>query len=316
MRIVVSTPSRLHFGIVDMRGDLGRLHGSVGVSIAKPRLVLEAEKAEGVEVKGLDPAGAGETINKIQQFYGSEGGIRVATRERIPPHQGFGSGTQVALALASAYAKLYQFNVDPKELAIALGRSRVSGIGTHGFMSGGFIVDGGRPKKNPETMPPLVFRCDVPEDWRFIVCIPDLGEGFSGELERSAFKRLKPPPADRVSLAARLVLLKMIPAIIERDIEAFGSAMTELDRVFGGYWGEVQHGTYSHPFIEECVEKLLANGAWGAGQSSWGPALYGLVRAGEEEARVLKAMRRFLGGRGSVFSTKADNRGARVTWEL
>ncbi len=43
MRVKVRTPSRLHFSMVDLRGDLGRIFGSVGVAIDRPNIVLEAE---------------------------------------------------------------------------------------------------------------------------------------------------------------------------------------------------------------------------------------------------------------------------------
>ncbi|MER3458075.1 MAG: GHMP kinase, partial [Chloroflexota bacterium] len=33
MRIRVKTPARLHLGLLDINGDLGRLYGSIGVAI-------------------------------------------------------------------------------------------------------------------------------------------------------------------------------------------------------------------------------------------------------------------------------------------
>ena len=62
------------------------------------------------------------------------------------------------------------------------------------------------------------------------------------------------------------------------------------------------------------IECMLQCGAYGAGQSSWGPALYGLVKESESKA-VANKMRDFLTRNkkgGSVFVTRCSNRGART----
>ena len=53
MRVRVRTPSRLHFSMVDLRGDLGRIFGSVGVAIDRPNIALEAEPAPRLTVTGF-----------------------------------------------------------------------------------------------------------------------------------------------------------------------------------------------------------------------------------------------------------------------
>ena len=126
---------------------------------------------------------------------------------------------------------------------------------------------------------------------------------------------MEPPPIETIGLVSRIVLLQMIPAIIEKDIELFGEAMTKLDTMFGDYWKKIQGGTYSHPRIEECVKHLLEKGAYGAGQSSWGPALYGLVDGRSQANNMLDEMNSFLNEgkeRGSALITSADNVGAQT----
>jgi beta-ribofuranosylaminobenzene 5'-phosphate synthase len=108
----------------------------------------------------------------------------------------------------------------------------------------------------------------------------------------------------------------MIPAILERDIEAFGSAMTDIDFKFGEFWLKIQGGRFSHPVIEGGVNFLLEAGAYGVGQSSWGPAFYGLVE-GEGKAREISGrLEEFLNNddrRGEAFVVRPDNRGAIVS---
>jgi beta-ribofuranosylaminobenzene 5'-phosphate synthase len=62
------------------------------------------------------------------------------------------------------------------------------------------------------------------------------------------------------------------------------------------------------------VRELLDAGAYGVGQSSWGPCLYGLVD-GRTEDDVVRAARKFLdehGLEGKVVRTGPNNRGAKI----
>ncbi|RLI08902.1 kinase [Candidatus Bathyarchaeota archaeon] len=316
MEVTVKTPSRLHFGIVDMRGDLGRIHGSVGVAIDRPNIVLKASPSPELRADGPRADRIKQYAEKILGDAGVEGGARFTLIADIPEHAGFGSGTQLALAVGTALSKLYDLDLEVEDTAVRLSRSRISGVGTYAFKYGGFIVDGGHRVDRPGTVPPLIFRSDVPESWLFVVGLPEINSGLSGTSERDAFKQLEPPPEALVAEVSRIVLMKMIPAILEHDIEAFGEAITSLDFKFGEYWLEVQGGRFSHPIIEQGVEFLLKVGAYGVGQSSWGPAFYGLVD-GEKQAEVVSGrLNEFLnsdGRRGRVFYARPDNEGAKIT---
>ncbi len=316
MKLRVSTPARLHFGIIDMRGDLGRIHGSVGVSIQKPRLIIDIAESQETKITGARSTRAQEIVELLKKIYGIKAGVSLTIHEDIPEHTGFGSGTQLALAIGTGLNRIFDLGLSVDDIAVRLERSRVSGIGTHGFLHGGFIVDGGHSVNNRDSIPPVIYQQDFPEKWKFIVCIPKIDKGFSGEQEQTAFKKLEPPPADTVAAVSRIVLMQMIPAIIEENIGLFGDAMTRLDTTFGDYWKKIQGGTYTHPRIEECVNHLLNNGAYGAGQSSWGPALYGLADGEKHANALLKEMNTYLntgGNSGSAFITGADNTGAQVS---
>ncbi|MBT7912536.1 hypothetical protein HN588_01355 [Candidatus Bathyarchaeota archaeon] len=315
MRLRISTPSRLHFGIIDMRGDLGRLHGSAGVAIKTPRLPLQIEEADEIIITGTRSDRAQQIIEQVLSDHKVEGGVHLDIQSDIPEHMGFGSGTQLTIALGIALNRIFGLGMTYKNIVVGQGRSRRSGIGTHTFLHGGFIVDGGHAINAPETIPPLIHRSDVPDDWLFVVCTPDINSGFSGAKETTAFKNLEPPPVEMIAKVSRLVLMQMIPSIVERDITLFGDAMTKLDTIFGDYWATMQGGTYSHPRIEECVNHLLQNGVYGAGQSSWGPALYGLVEGNSQARELADEMDQFLNegqNTGVVFITGADNKGAQI----
>ena len=298
-----------------MSGDLGRIHGSVGVAIQEPRIVLKASRAPDLKAKGKRSERILEYADIILKYAGIDKGVEFELVSDIPEHEGFGSGTQLALAVGSAISQLYDLNLGVEDIALKLDRSKRSGIGTQIFKHGGFVVDGGHRTDKPNSIPPLVFHSDIPEKWSFVIGVPEIKNSVSGELEKRAFKMFEPPPKDLIGEVARLVLIKMIPGIIENDIRAFGEAMTEIDYKFGEYWSKVQGGRFSHPLIEAGVEFILKSGAYGAGQSSWGPAFYGLVDGEEEAKRVTEELWKFLnieGRHGSAFYTKADNKGAKI----
>ena len=316
IEVTVKTPSRLHFSMIDLRGDLGRIHGSVGVAIDRPNIVLKARIAPEVRAKGPRVERMQAFANTFLDRSGVEGGAELEIISDISEHSGFGSGTQLGLAVGITLSELYGLALSTEEIALRLGRSMRSGIGIYTFKHGGFIVDGGQSVGHKNIIPPLLFRSDVPEDWFFVIGLPNIEQSYSGLVENDAFRRLESPPEALIGEISRVILMQMIPAIIEGDIVTFGGAMTAIDFKFGEFWKEVQGGRFSHPLIEAGVDFLQENEAYGVGQSSWGPAFYGLVE-GEEQAKTLTGeLERFLnsGGRsGEAIYARPDNKGAVVT---
>jgi beta-ribofuranosylaminobenzene 5'-phosphate synthase len=150
----------------------------------------------------------------------------------------------------------------------------------------------------------------MPDDWRCVLVIPHAEPGLSGRAEEQAFGELHPDP-ERAALIAQLVLTSLLPGLAEGDLAEFGAALTRVQRLVGESFASVQGGAF-HPRAGDLVDALLRLGAAGAGQSSWGPAVYGIVgdeRAGGALARDLDGE---LAGGGRVEVVSFDNRGARV----
>jgi beta-ribofuranosylaminobenzene 5'-phosphate synthase len=81
-----------------------------------------------------------------------------------------------------------------------------------------------------------------------------------------------------------------------------------VQQLVGDEFSSMQGGRF-HPRAGGLVDALLEGGAAGAGQSSWGPAVYGVV--GSEAAG--RDLARRMGGLGTVDVVPFDNRGARVS---
>lgn len=318
--VYVKAPSRLHFGLIELRGDIGRIFGSVGVALCTPSLWIKASRYERVEVVGDDERAA-SFAKLFLDHYHIKGGCKVEVKSSIPAHVGLGSGTQTALAVAKALSLLYDVNVSLNELAVVMKRVSVSGIGLRAFERGGFIVDGGykvdkggRAKVERGSPPPVIFNHPFPDDWYFVVAIPRIRRGLSGDDEKKAFDQLPEPSEEVVSRMYRVLYGSMIPSLIEKDIATFGKALTELQVLTGKCCEPIQGGIYSSPEIEACVNFFLEIGAYGAGQSSWGPTSYGLAERKEQALRLLSSIKAFLHRSygGDAFLTKVRNRGASI----
>jgi beta-ribofuranosylaminobenzene 5'-phosphate synthase len=150
----------------------------------------------------------------------------------------------------------------------------------------------------------------VPEEWRVVLVVPEAEPGLSGVAEEAAFGRLV-PSGERSAAIAQLVLTSLLPALVERDVEEFGAALTRVQELVGDSFATVQGGRF-HPRAGALVEALLRGGAAGAGQSSWGPAAYGVVGSEEAGRELAAQMEDVVGGGASVDVVRFDNRGARV----
>jgi beta-RFAP synthase len=313
MKVYVKTPARLHLGLIDLNGDLGRMFGGLGVGINKPNVIMEAKKAENLTVTGQETALATAMVKHFFAAYPVKGNVHIDVKAAIPAHVGLGSGTQFSLAIATALAKLFNIKATTQELALAMGRAQRTGVGTAIFQNGGFVVDGGKKTQPNAGFPPLIYRQPFPNEWRFIIAVPNIQKGLSNSEEASAFGKLPPMKTDAVAKICRLTMLKLLPALAEKDIENFGEALTNIQILTGEYFANVQGGTYSNAKIAETLEFIKGIGVYGFGQSSWGPAVYGIIK--QQEAKdALKKVKNYLakGTGGEAFVAKGNNRGATI----
>ncbi len=303
---------RLHLGLLDLNGDMGRHFGSIGVAIQRPNVVVEAARAPKWQIEGSEQERVRKIIETFRQHYPLPGSARIRVQENILSHVGLGSGTQLTLATATALARLYGLQIPLAEMALNLGRGKRSGIGMAAFQNGGFVVAGGMAKER-KTIPPLLFRQPFPDNWFFVVAIPKPeNKGLSGETELQAFRDLPIPSAETVGHICRLLVMNMLPALIEQDIAEFGAAMTDIQGLVGDCFSPQQPGgRFATAFSAQMIKYMLQNGAYGAGQSSWGPTIYALVEGKQQAHRLSEDVRAFIQqhGTGIVFPVAADNQG-------
>ena len=315
MRVSVETGSRLHLGFTNLSEDIGRCFGSIGVAIDQPGTSVVFEEQDELTIVGDNKEPVRAAVSRFCDAYGVEPRVAIKVKERIPEHVGLGSGTQLALAVGAGLAAVCGIDADVREIAFALQRGRRSGIGIAAFRCGGLLIDAGCgvPARERCSVPTVVWRHDFPADWCFVIAIPAGGEGLSSHSEEGVFASLT-PSVHISEEVCRITQLLLMPALVERDIETFGRALTAIDRKTGAYFTDVQGGTYSHEATNETAAAMLRGGAFGAGQSSWGPAVYGLAR--EDQAALLEShMREYLRDNGlgdSVTIARGRNTRAKV----
>jgi beta-ribofuranosylaminobenzene 5'-phosphate synthase len=309
--VFLEAPARLHFGMLDLRGDLGRRFGGIGAAVPAPSLLLEARPAAALQAEGPEAARALEFARRFGAHHGVDVRLRFCLHRSIPAHAGLGSGTQLALAVARASAELMGLATDVTALARAVDRGRRSAVGTWTFAYGGLVVEGGR-RPGVDGVAPLLARLPFPAEWRCVVAVPRGQPGLAGEQEAAAFARLPPASPTDVQRVSHLVLMQLLPALAEGDLAGFGAALTEVQRITGGWFAPAQGGVFAPGETRELVDRLRQWGAAGVGQSSWGPAVYGIVGDADAGRDLAERVRGVLGSGGAVYESGFSAGGARV----
>lgn len=319
-RVQVTAGGRIHFGFQNLSLARERLYGGLGISLHQPRLRIEAAPAD--ELRCDDPDASEYAARALDLL--DLPGVSLTIHERLPSHVGLGSGTRLALATLAAIARAYDHEPRVRERAPQLGRGGRSGVGCATFESGGFVADAGHRAERFTTQPPAAGEWEVPEpiarhaladSWRFVLVVPAITPGRSDDHEDRSIERVvehaDPSIADDI---ARIVAQQLLPAVAEDDWHAFGGAIAAVSRLNGAWYADEQGGVYRPP-LGDLIDVLERSPAVaGAGQSSWGPAVYGLTD--DERAQTAREAAQdalsAAGVDGDVVICEPDNEGARI----
>jgi beta-ribofuranosylaminobenzene 5'-phosphate synthase len=107
-----------------------------------------------------------------------------------------------------------------------------------------------------------------------------------------------------------ILLMQMMPAVLEADLEMFGRAMEAFQKL-GFKVFELRAQTQ---LLYDCLKFLKDNGGVGVGMSSWGPALFAF---GEDLSELHRKTEEWLAshGGGTAILTRANNKGMRLVEE-
>jgi beta-ribofuranosylaminobenzene 5'-phosphate synthase len=314
--IQVLTSARLHMGFFDLHGGMGRRFGSLGVSLQAPQLRLSLRRAEQSSARGEDAERALAIAQKLlahihlPQDYLPQA-VALEVQQAIPAHAGLGSGTQMALAVGSAINQAFNLNMSLADIAHLTQRAARSGIGLGTFAYGGLIVDGGRSEQT--VVPPVISHMAFP-DWPILLILQTDHQGVHGAEELKAFDTLPEFSADDAQRLCREVLMRALPAIHEKDLSAFATAVQTLQAICGDYFAPAQGGgRYASPLVTDALHFLKQQGVACFGQSSWGPTGFAVLPDEATAQRLCALAQQHFAGSGLQWLvTKACNHPAQI----
>lgn len=328
--MLINTPSRLHVTLIDLNGRYGRIDGGVGITTQNPRLELEAQEGfEDVQIEFQNHENLSkdtiddyqdkifQATSKINEYLKVEDGYHFKVKEVFPSHSGLGSGTQLSLAVAKLILEMNDQDLPTPQLGEIVGRGGTSGIGVASFSDGGFIVDGGHKKTikkdflpssaSKASPPPIIARYDFPEDWKIIIAIPHVKRRVFGDGEVNIFQKYCPIPLGEVQELTHLLFMKMMPAVLEGDLDYFGESVDNIQNI-GFKKIELK---LQNPFIKELMFNLKQAGAAGVGMSSFGPTVYAVTDTNTNE--ICRAAQESMQDKeGEILVTSASNHGAEI----
>jgi beta-ribofuranosylaminobenzene 5'-phosphate synthase len=297
--VAVRAPGRLHLGFLDPAGSLGRRFGSVGLVIGgfETQVEISASPVDQLTAAGpaeqAEMARAAACLRLLRDHSACGDPLHLRLAQVLPAHAGFGSGTQLALAIGRAFALWHGLSLSTPTLAQWLGRGLRSGVGIAGFDHGGLIVDGG---PGADGAPAAVLsRIPLPEAWRVLVVQDSAQQGLSGDAERQRLASLPPLPQALAADICHQVLMRVLPGVAGADFAPFAAGVTRIQQVLGEHFAPAQGG---HAFTSHAVGRVLgwlarhpAGAGAAIGQSSWGPTGFAILPSQEEAQAAIAAVR-------------------------
>jgi beta-ribofuranosylaminobenzene 5'-phosphate synthase len=319
--VTLRAPGRLHLGFLDPAGSLGRRFGSLGLVIDgfETHIELSASPSQRVSASGLaeraEVERAAGYLHLLQRHSGLSDALHLSLLQVLPGHAGFGSGTQLALAIGRAFAQWHGLDASTSQLAQWLGRGLRSGIGIAGFDQGGLLVDGGPGVHGVPA--PLLARIALPAAWRVLVVQDTARQGLSGADERQAIATLAPLPRALAADICHQVLMRVLPGAAGAEFAPFAAGISRIQQVLGEHFAPAQGGS---AFTSAAVGRLIGWIARGAeplaatGQSSWGPTGFAILPSQAQAEAVVDAARaaNVVGSSLTLHIVAARNAGAAV----
>lgn len=284
--IVLRAPARLHLGFLDPAGTLGRRFGSLGLVIDGFETRVELAGAAGPEqITAGDPVAEPEVeraaaiLRMLQAQTGRSKPLHLQLSQVLPAHAGFGSGTQLALAIARAFAQWHGLQVPSATLAQWCGRGLRSGIGIAGFDLGGLLVDGGPGAQGAPA--PLLARIAFPSAWRVLVVQDRAQRGLSGAEETQRLAALPPLPQELAADICHQVLMRVLPGAAGAQFAHFAAGIERIQQVLGAHFAPAQGGAaYASAAVGRLMQGMADIGLRAArGQSSWGPTGFAIFES-------------------------------------
>jgi beta-ribofuranosylaminobenzene 5'-phosphate synthase len=288
--VTARAPARLHLGFLNPGPGPGRRLASLGLALRGLETRITVRRSSALRITGPERARVRQYAEMMGAHLGLQQDWAIDVQETVPAHAGLGSGTQLALAIASGIRRLHNLPLDCWGDAARLGRGARSAIGIGAFEHGGLILDGGHGSNT--RLAPIIARLRFPSAWRIVLVLDKRRQGIHGEQETAAFAVMPSFPQTKAARHCELVLMKALPAVAESDLVSFGSAVREWQADLGDFFAPLQGGSrFSSPDVALALAQLEEAGGVGIGQSSWGPTGFAFFASASDSRRALALLR-------------------------
>ncbi len=307
---LVQTGARLHVSLLDLGRATSRAYGGTGFLITGPRTQVVAKRAANWHVESqnhLDSYAWQDlrlVIRRVARLSRLKAQVIVLTS--APQHLGLGSKTSLLLSVIAALNAELHLRLDKTQMQLLSGRGGTSGIGVHGFFSGGFVIDRGHTAsavrqyvpsrfQRPRHPPILALCRSLPRHWRFHLAVPVGSRPFTREEELAFFARATPLPAKEVHEAIAIVYHDLLSAVESGALSLLSSALRRIHSV-GFKLRELRNQGRG---VQRAFNRLAKSDEWAVGMSSMGPLIYvvtsSAIPAYEVRAEIERVGANYLG---------------------
>ena len=270
-RAIIRTGARLHLGLLDTDAPFGGL----GVMVNEPETIVQFTESNTLQLAPMIATRGTEIVQRFLQVTDQDHppGVAIRAIQSAPAHCGFGSGTQLSMAIAEGLCRFVGIEPSFETLAHEMAnRGRRSAVGIHGYFLGGLIYEtGDRGNGGLNRVEERIELCD---EWRVVLVRPIGLTATFGEEERRQFQQLsRPDHATRTTLR-RLIEAEILPAARSADFPRFAEGVERYNHASGMMFSSTQGGAYNGPRVMDLIQRLKRLKAPSVGQTSWGPCVF------------------------------------------
>ncbi len=329
MRVIVTSPSRIHLSLIDLNGALGRIDGGIGFGVSNPNIMVEisdeiqARDSPIIETKEEYKPIIQNIIQTIQLKYRIRfERLKIEIKSIYKPHIGLGSKTQLLLSIAKGLCVLKNIDCTGYELCSMVKRGGTSGIGYSVFDKGGFVLDAGHtfgPNREKQSFlpssasnaPPAMhlLRYNFPESWKIILITLNVQSGAYDKEEINIFQKYCPIPQEEVREISHLILMKVLPSLLSKNLADFCDGIMSIQKI-GFKKIEI---SLVHPKVRDLIKYSLEIGAKCAALSSFGPTIAIIEEDLTKISEIVEKIRfKFRDFDPEIIITTANNDGAKI----
>jgi len=279
---------RIHINLLDMSSDGYRMNGGVGFFINEPYLIVKIEPSSTLTIEDLRslrqhhdfPQEA--LLRWLKQHilkYNLKAGFNISIQGKAPSHTGFGVSTAIRMACVEGIYLLQNKQVSEKQVINQSCRGGTSGVGVHGYFTGGLVFDLGHEQNKEELLPsrnrehnshlPLLLKAVPMPNWEVGILIPHHIPTKTNKEEKAFFNKTCPILKEQVYESVYHSLFGILSSVETKDKFSFCKAIRAIQTQ---RWKQAERELY--PELVPIEEKLYDLGADAVGMSSLGPVLY------------------------------------------